>query len=78
MSDNWSMTKITFSVEEKLIEQSRLIANAQGKTLNAAFQEWLERYTARAGTRAAIETLMRRLKHVRSRGPYTRDEMNER
>jgi hypothetical protein len=27
---------------------------------------------------AAIDTLMRSLKHVRSSGPYTRDEMNER
>jgi hypothetical protein len=27
---------------------------------------------------AAIDALMRSLKHVKSSGPYTRDEMNER
>ena len=30
------------------------------------------------GGGAAVDALMRRLKHVRSSGPYTRDEMNER
>jgi hypothetical protein len=46
--------------------------------LNVAFREWLEQYAAQAGAGAAVDALMRRLKHVRSAGPYTRDEMNER
>jgi hypothetical protein len=58
------MKNITLSAEEHL--------------LNAAFREWLEQYAAQAGDGAAVEALMRRLKHVRSAGPYTRDEMNER
>jgi len=48
-------------------------ARAQHKTLNVAFREWLEHYTAQPGAGAAV-----RLKHVQSAGPYTRDEMNER
>jgi hypothetical protein len=73
-----SMKNITLSAEETLIEQARLVARAQHKTLNAAFREWLEQYAAQAGGGAAVDALMRRLRHVRSSGPYTRDEMNER
>ncbi len=63
---------------EGLIEQARLVARAQHKTLNAAFREWLEQYASQAGGVAAVDALMRRLRHVRSSGPYSRDEMNER
>jgi hypothetical protein len=69
---------ITLSAEESLIEQARMVARAQHKTLNAAFREWLAQYAAQAGGGAAVDALMRRLRHVRSGGPYTRDEMNER
>lgn len=73
-----SVKNVTLSAQEDLIEQARLVAKSQHKTLNAAFREWLEQYAAQAGTGAAVDALMRRLKHVRSAGPYTRDEMNER
>jgi hypothetical protein len=72
------MKNITLSAEENLIEQARLVAQTRHTTLNAAFREWLEQYAAQAGGGAAVDALMRRLKHVRSSGPYTRDEMNER
>ncbi len=35
------MRNVTVSTDEDLIEQARLIARAQRKTLNAAFREWL-------------------------------------
>jgi hypothetical protein len=72
------MKNITLSADESLIEQARLVAQARHKTLNAAFREWLEQYVAVAGGGAAVDALMRSLRHVRSSGPYTRDEMNER
>ena len=72
------MRNITLSAEKNLIEQARLVAQARHTTLNAAFREWLEHYAAQAGGGAAVDALMRRLRHVRSSGPYTRDEMNER
>lgn len=72
------MKNITLSAEESVIEQARLVARAEHKTLNVAFREWLQQYAARAGAGSAVEALMRRLKHVRSSGPYTRDQMNER
>lgn len=72
------MKNVTLSADEQLIEQARMVARSQHKTLNAAFREWLEQYASQAGAAAAVDALMRRLKHVRSAGPYTRDEMNER
>jgi len=72
------MKNITLSAEETLIEQARLVARSQRKTLNAAFREWLEQYAAQPGAGRAYDALMRRLSHIRATGPYTRDELNER
>lgn len=72
------MKNITLRTEKGLIEQARRVARAQRTTLNAAFRKWLQGYVARAGSGAAIDALMRRLQHVRSSGPYSRDEMVER
>ena len=69
---------ITLSADENLIEQARLVAQGRHTTLNEAFREWLEQYAAQSGGGAAVDALMRRLEHVRSSGPYTRHEMNER
>jgi len=41
------MKNITLSADESLIEQARLVAKSQHKTLNTAFREWLEQFTAR-------------------------------
>jgi hypothetical protein len=72
------MKNITLSADEHLIEQARLVAQAQHKTLNAVFREWLEAYTSRSGTGREFEALMRRLSHVRAGRRFSRDEMNER
>jgi hypothetical protein len=72
------MKNITLSADEELIERARLIARSQHKTLNAAFREWLQTFVARSGDEREFDGLMRRLRHIRSHGPYSRDEMNER
>ena len=72
------MQNITFRVEEKLIEQAQVVARARKTALNEAFREWLQQYVSRTGDGAAVDVLTRRFKPVRSAGPYTRDEMNER
>jgi hypothetical protein len=72
------MKNITLSADEHLIEQARLVAKAQKKTLNALFREWLEQYIARSGSVREFDALRRRTRHIESGGPYTRDEMNER
>jgi len=72
------MKNITLSADEDLIEQARLVARAQHKTLNAAFREWLVQYTARATAAKEFESLMDRLRHINAGRRFTRDEMNER
>jgi hypothetical protein len=72
------MKRITLSADEGLIKQARRAARIRHTTLTVAFREWLERYAAQSCGSADINALMRRLRHVRSSGPYTRDEMNER
>jgi hypothetical protein len=72
------MKKITFSVQDDLLERAKTIARSQRRTLNAAFREWLKDYTSRAGDVRAHLALMERLKHIDSGGRYSRDELNER
>ena len=72
------MKEITFRADENLILQARGVAQARHTTLNAAFREWLRHYAAESRGSADINALMRCLRHVRSSGPYTRDQMNER
>lgn len=73
------MKRVTFRVEENLITRARDIARSQGRTLNAAFREWLVDFTESHKRVQEYEALMKKLsKSVRAKGPYTRDEMNER
>jgi hypothetical protein len=72
------MKNITLSADEVLIEQARQVARTQHKTLNAAFREWLTHYAAQSGSTQELDSLMKRLRHVRAGGHFTRDEMNER
>ena len=72
------MKNVTLSAEDELIEQARLIARSQHKTLNAAFREWLLQFTAQAGVAQEYDALMKRLRQVTAGHRFTRDEMNER
>ncbi len=72
------MKNITLRADEELIEQARLVARSQRKTLNEAFREWLLQYTACSGTAQDVDSLMKRLRHVNAGGHFSRDEMNER
>jgi hypothetical protein len=73
------MKNVTLSADEDLIEQARQVARAQKRTLNDAFREWLVQFTRQAGKAEEYDSLMKRLRRtVRSAGPYSRDEMNER
>src|SRR5437762_14324891 len=71
------MKNITLSADEQLIEQARLLAKSQHKTLNAMFREWLEQFTARSGVTQEFAALMKRLKHVDAGRGINRDEQNE-
>lgn len=73
------MKNVTLSANEELIEQARQVARSQKRTLNDAFREWLVQFTQQAGKVEEFESLIKRLRlTVRSSGPYTRDELNER
>ena len=72
------MRNITLSADEDLIEQARLVAKTQHKTLNVLFREWLEQLTSRRGNLREYEDLMQRLKHVDPGKHFSRDELNER
>jgi len=72
------MKNITLSADEDLIEQARLVARSQRKTLNAAFREWLQTFAAQSGDGQEVDALMRRLRHVKAGRHFSRDEMNER
>ena len=49
------MKNVTLSADEALIEQARLVARSQHKTLNSAFREWLTQYVPNP---AAAQPLM--------------------
>ena len=72
------MKNITFSADEQLIEQARLLAKSQHKTLNAMFREWLEQFTTQSGSTQEFDALMKRLKYVHAGRCFSRDEVNER
>ncbi len=72
------MKKITLSAREELIEQARLVAKSQSKTLNAAFREWLQQFVSQSGGAQEFDDLMKRLKHVKLGRRFTRDGMNRR
>lgn len=71
---------ITFSADERLIEEARAKAREQNTTLNEAFREWLAGYSGRAErARRASETIQYLQSYVRTGGrKFTREEMNER
>lgn len=73
------MKNITLSADDQLIERARELARSQKRTLNDAFREWLVQFTQQSGKVEEYDALMARLRRtVRSNGPYTRDQMNER
>jgi hypothetical protein len=74
----FSVKNITLSADEHLIERARSLAQAQHKTLNTLFREWLHQLTSQHGETQSYEALMERLSHVRSGRHFSRDEMNER
>ena len=72
------MKNITLSADEQLIEQARLLAKSQHKTLNAVFREWLQQFAAQSGGAQEFDALMKRLKHVQAGRRFSREDMNER
>ena len=73
-----NLKNITLSASSETIERARLRAREQRTTLNAAFREWLERYSGGRPTAAEYRQIMGQLRHVRPGRKFTREEMNQR
>jgi predicted transcriptional regulator len=71
------MKNIALSADDDLIDRAREVARLQRRTLNAAFREWLQQFTAESGNGQEVDTLMRRLRHVSAGRCFVRDEMND-
>jgi predicted transcriptional regulator len=72
------MKNVTLSADEDLIERARSIARAQRRTLNAAFREWLQNFTAGESNVRNFDALMKNLRAVDAGRHFSRDELNER
>jgi len=72
------MKNITLSADAGLIEEARAAARAQQTSLNQLFRDWLVELAARKERAEQVGALLERLDYVRSGGPFTREEMNER
>lgn len=72
------MKNVTLSADDDLIEQARLVARSQRKTLNAAFREWLVQFTAQSGSGQEVDSLMKRLRHVNAGRHFTRQDARRR
>jgi hypothetical protein len=73
------MKKITISAADDFVKEARMTAKSLGKTLEEAILEWLESYPRKKVSAREYDALMKRLRRtVRTAGPYTRDEMNDR
>jgi hypothetical protein len=73
------MKKITISAADDFVKEARMTAKSLGKTLEEAILEWLESYPRKKVSAREYDALMNRLRRtVRTAGPYTRDEMNDR
>jgi hypothetical protein len=70
------MKNITFSADERLIEEARSEARRRKTTLNVLFREWLAELAAREQRKHAIDKLMEEMGHYRAGGPFSREEMN--
>lgn len=72
------MRNITLSADERLIDEAREQARAEGTTLNEQFRLWLESY-ARKRRLQRYEDVMKDLRGKLVVGrKLTREEMNER
>jgi hypothetical protein len=71
------MKKIALRAEEHLLDQAQHVAKMRGRTLDEAFRGWLVRFTVPYRRAEKAGLLMKKLRYIRSSGPYTRREMNE-
>jgi len=72
------MKNITISANEAVLEQARVRARAEHRTLNALVRQWLDQYVSQSGAGENFDGIMARLGHVSAGRRFSREEMHER
>jgi glucan biosynthesis protein len=75
------MRNITFSAQEKTIEQARKIATSKHSTLNNMFREWLEALSFQAHEEnfsKKLNALWKKTNYLNVGKKLSREEMNKR
>lgn len=73
------LKNITLSAEAEHIERARQVAQAENRTLNQAFRDWLLQYQSRVNAQDSYRATMKKLAKVSSgEQGFSREEMNER
>ena len=72
------LRNITLSADEHVIQQARLRAMSENRTLNDLFREWLTHYAQQPGAALGYDDLMVRLSHIQANAKFSREELNER
>ena len=72
------MTTVTLNIDEALLEKAKNGMREHDVTLEEVIEKALMPYVEEEQDMHEYDELMARLTYVKSAGPYTRDEMNER
>jgi hypothetical protein len=72
------MKNITFSAEEKVIEEARRKAARENTNLNSLVRTWLREYVGDTDRAEQYRRLQKELAYARSGKRFSRDEMNAR
>jgi len=72
------MRNITLSADEDVIDKARNRAQRENRSLNDAFRDWIAGYSGRNEKKLTLREIQKRWSHIKTGGPFTRDEMNAR
>ena len=72
------LENITLSADKHLIELACEKAAKENSTLNAQFNDWLERYVSNDRKLIDYDSLMEQLAYAQPGKKFSRNEMNER
>ena len=72
------MRNITLSAEDEVIDGARERARRENRSLNDAFRDWLGVYSGGKEKKLTLREIQKRWSHIKTGGPYTREEMNAR
>lgn len=72
------METITLTVDKSVLEEAQRVAEEQQITRDAVLNEWLSHRAVGVERVRRYDALMEKLKYVKTGGPFTREEMNER